>query len=166
MITKRLKIFGLLGFPIYLDLSWFAIAILIAWSLATGVFPNQIDGLTATAYWSMGVIGALGLFASILAHELGHAVVARRFDLPMRGITLFIFGGVAEMSKEPPSAKSEFFVAIAGPIVSIVLAAVCLAIAAVGENSMPASVVAVIGYLGMINGVVVAFNLIPAFPLD
>lgn len=72
------------------------------WSLASSVFPAQLEGLTTAQYWTMGVLGALGLFASILAHELGHAVVARRFDLPMRGITLFIFGGVAEMTKEPP----------------------------------------------------------------
>jgi CBS domain-containing protein len=84
----------------------------------------------------------------------------------MGGITLFIFGGVAEMSREPPSAKSEFFVAIAGPIVSILIALVCLAATAFGSQAMPQSVAAVIGYLGLINAVVVAFNLIPAFPLD
>lgn len=166
MITKRFKIFSLLGFPIYLDLSWFAIAILISWSLGTGYFPQQVDGLTNTTYWTMGVVGALGLFASILAHELGHAVVARRFDLHMRGITLFIFGGVAEMSEEPPNAKSEFYVAIAGPIVSIFIALGCLAIGAVAGQVIPLSVAAVIWYLGMLNGVLVVFNMIPAFPLD
>src|SRR6056297_3376601 len=166
MITKRFKIFSLLGFPIYLDLSWFAIVILISWSLATSVFPSQVEGLTATAYWTMGVLGALGLFASILAHELGHAVVARRFELPMRGITLFIFGGVAEMTKEPPSAKAEFFVAIAGPIVSVLISAGCFAVVALGGSAMPPSAAAVISYLALINAVVVAFNLIPAFPLD
>ena len=166
MITKRFKIFELLGFPIYLDLSWFAIAILISWSLATGVFPQQVEGLTGLTYWSMGVVGAMGLFASILAHELGHAVMARRFDLHMRGITLFIFGGVAEMSEEPPNAKSEFYVAIAGPIVSIFIAITCLAVGAVGGGLMPESFSAVVWYLGMMNGVLVAFNMIPAFPLD
>ncbi len=166
MITKRFKIFSLLGFPIYLDLSWFAIVILISWSLATSVFPSQVEGLTATAYWTMGVLGALGLFASILAHELGHAVVARRFELPMRGITLFIFGGVAEMTKEPPSAKAEFFVAIAGPIVSIFIAAACFAFTILTGGVLPPSVNAVAWYLALINAIVVAFNLIPAFPLD
>lgn len=166
MITKRFKIFSLLGFPIYLDLSWFAIAILISWSLGTGYFPQQVEGLTNTTYWTMGVVGALGLFASILAHELGHAVIARRFDLHMRGITLFIFGGVAEMSEEPPNAKSEFYVAIAGPIVSIFIALGCLAIGAVGGQVIPQSAAVVIWYLGMLNGVLVVFNMIPAFPLD
>lgn len=166
MITKRFRICSLLGFPIYLDLSWFAIAILISWSLATGVFPQQVEGLTGATYWTMGVAGAIGLFASILAHELGHAVVARRFDLHMRSITLFIFGGVAEMSEEPPSAKSEFYVAIAGPIVSIFIAVGCLAIGTVGGHVMPDPAAAVISYLGMINGILVVFNMIPAFPLD
>lgn len=166
MITKRFRIFNLLGIPIYLDLSWFVIAVLISWSLATGVFPNQVEGLTPAAYWLMGIAGALGLFASILAHELGHAVVAQRFDLPMRGITLFIFGGVAEMSKEPPSAKAEFFVAIAGPIVSVLIAVGCVGAMLIGGELVPAEVAAVVWYLGIINAVLVAFNMIPAFPLD
>ncbi len=166
MFTSRFRIFNLLRFPIYLDLSWFAVAILIAWSLARGFFPARVEGLTLGQYWTMGVLGALGLFASILAHELGHAVIARRFDVPIRGITLFIFGGVAEMTKEPPSAKSEFFVAIAGPIVSVLISIGCYAIVFFGGSLMPAPTVAVIGYLALINAVVVAFNMIPAFPLD
>lgn len=166
MITKRFKICSLLGFPIYLDLSWSAIAILVSWSLATGYFPDQVEGLTGTAYWTMGVAGALGLFASILAHELGHAIMAQRFGVPMRGITLFIFGGVAEMDKEPPSARAEFYVAIAGPIVSILIAGGCVVAGTVAGPVMPGSIAAVVAYLGMINAVIVAFNMIPAFPLD
>lgn len=114
----------------------------------------------------MGLAGAIGLFVSILAHELGHAVVARQFDVPMRGITLFIFGGVAEMPKEPPSAKAEFLVAIAGPIVSVVIAVTCYTAGIYGEAGLAAPIASVLWYLGMINGVVVAFNMIPAFPLD
>lgn len=166
MFTKRIKIFNLLGFPIYLDLSWFVIVLLIAWSLATNLFPHFYEGLADATYWWMGIAGAMGLFASILAHELGHAVVARRFDVPMRGITLFIFGGVAEMTKEPPSAKAELLVAIAGPIVSVVLGVACYAAGIYGEAGLATPIAGVLWYLGMINGVVVAFNMIPAFPLD
>lgn len=166
MFTKRIKILDLLGFPIFLDLSWFIIVILITWSLATNLFPQFYEELADSTYWWMGLAGALGLFVSILAHELGHAVVARRFDLPMRGITLFIFGGVAEMTREPPSAKAEFFVAIAGPIVSVVIAAACYAAGVYGQPYLPIPVAGVFWYLGMINAVVVVFNLIPAFPLD
>lgn len=166
MFTKRFKLFNLLGFPIYVDLSWFVIAVLITWSLATSLFPRYYEGLSQQTYWAMGIAGAIGLFASILAHELGHSVVARRFDMPMRGITLFIFGGVAEMSREPPSAKAEFFVAIAGPIVSVIIAAACYAMEFYGAAGLTAPVAGVFWYLGLINAVVVAFNLIPAFPLD
>jgi Zn-dependent protease/predicted transcriptional regulator len=166
MFIKRFKLFNLLGFPVYVDLSWFLIVLLITWSLADSVFPSVYEGFSRATYWWMGLAGALGLFVSILAHELGHATVARRYDVPMRGITLFIFGGVAEMSREPPSAKAEFFVAIAGPIVSVVLAAACYTISVVGKSGLPGPIAGVFWYLGMINAVVVAFNLIPAFPLD
>lgn len=166
MFIKRFKLFNLLGFPIYLDVSWFVIAVLLSWSLAKTVFPRQLEGQAESTYWLMGIAGALGLFASVLAHELGHAVIARRFDLPMRGITLFIFGGVAEMSREPPGAKSEFFVAIAGPIVSVALSIACGIVVALGGQAFPDSVSGVLWYLAMINAVIVAFNMIPAFPLD
>ncbi len=166
MFTKRIKLFNLLGFPIYIDLSWFIIVVLITWSLATNVFPGFYEGLSSGTYWWMGLAGALGLFVSILAHELGHSVVARHYEVPMRGITLFIFGGVAEMSREPPSAKAEFFVAIAGPIVSVAIAVVCYATFFLGEAAFATPIVGVLWYLGVINAVVVAFNMIPAFPLD
>lgn len=166
MFTKRIKIFELLGFPIYVDLSWFIIVLLITWSLASNAFPAFYEGLATRTYWMMGLAGALGLFVSILLHELGHSVVARRFNVPMKGITLFIFGGVAEMSEEPPSAKAEFFVAIAGPIVSIVIAIVCYTAGILGGTTLATPVAGVLAYLGIINAVVVGFNLIPAFPLD
>jgi Zn-dependent protease/predicted transcriptional regulator len=166
MFTKRIKLFHLLGFPIYVDLSWFVIVLLITWSLATNLFPRFYEGVSHATYWWMGLAGAIGLFVSILAHELGHSVVARRFDMPVRSITLFIFGGVAELSREPPSAKAEFFVAIAGPIVSVLVAVACYAMAIVGEARLAVPIVAVLWYLGIINGVIVAFNMIPAFPLD
>jgi len=169
MFTKRFKLFRLMGFDVHIDLSWFIIAILITWSLGgqNGLFSIFYPDLTPAVRWSMGVAGALGLFASIVLHELGHSLVARRFGMPMRGITLFIFGGVAEMSDEPPSAKAEFWVAIGGPIVSVVLAVGCygLFLASAG-TAVPIGVSGVLWYLGLVNGLVVMFNMIPAFPLD
>ncbi|MHC5022430.1 MAG: M50 family metallopeptidase [Planctomycetota bacterium] len=167
MFSRRFKILTAFGFPIYLDLSWFVIAVLITWSLATYVFPQWQEGLTTPTYWAMGVAGAIGLFVSIVLHELGHSLVARRFGLQMKGITLFIFGGVAEMTDEPPSPKAEFVVAAAGPLVSLALgaafsAASVLAVAA----DLPLSVSGVAAYLGLINFILVAFNVLPAFPLD
>lgn len=167
MFIKRFKLFTLLGFDIYIDLSWFIIAILIVWSLASSLFPANYPDLPPSSYWTMGVVGALGLFVSIVLHELGHAVMARQFDMPMKGITLFIFGGVAEMTSEPPSAKAEFAVAVAGPIVSVALAVACYFGSVVGVAAgLPIEIVGILWYLGLINGIVVAFNLIPAFPLD
>ncbi len=167
MLGRRIPLFKVLGIQINIDLSWFLIAILITWSLADGLFPSLFEGLSAAVYWVMGAAGAIGLFVSIVLHELGHAVVARRQGIPMRGITLFIFGGVAEMGDEPPSAKAEFLVAIAGPIVSVALAGVMFA-AFLAANAAGASdpVRGVLGYLGWINAILVAFNMIPAFPLD
>lgn len=171
MFGPRFYLFTLFGFRVYVDLSWFIIAVLVAWSLAEGWFGNpQVYPQLADqpgVRWAMGVIGAVGLFASIVFHELGHAKMAERFGLPMKGITLFIFGGVAEMSDEPPSAFAEFMVAIAGPIVSVILGAAGLALYYAGAAAeWPTAVTAVLWYLGVINLVLVAFNLVPAFPLD
>jgi len=123
MFGPQIQIFRLLGFPIKLDLSWLFIAVLLTWSLAGAYFPQMQPDLAPGAYWVMGLVGMIGLFTSVVLHELGHAVVARRYDLEIRGITLFIFGGVAELTEEPRSAKVEFLVAVGGPLVSLGLAA-------------------------------------------
>ena len=109
MFGKSINLFRLFGFQVQADLSWLILAFLITWSLATGYFPDQYLQLSMTQYWGMGVLGAIGLFGSLIFHELSHSLVARRFGIPMKGITLFIFGGVAHMEDEPPNPKSEFF---------------------------------------------------------
>jgi Zn-dependent protease/CBS domain-containing protein len=169
MFGKRIELFKLFGFSVKVDLSWVVIALLITWSLGSskGLFPHQYPDLSQGTYWIMGAAGMLGLFLSIILHELSHSLVARRFGMPIKGITLFIFGGVAEMEDEPPSAKAEFWMAIAGPIASVIIAVVCLGVAASGESlGLPLPVIAVLDWVGFINGVVVLFNLVPAFPLD
>ena len=167
MFGRRITLFKLFGFAVHIDLSWIVIALLVTWSLAAGLFPFQYPALSEGTYWSMGVIGALGLFFSIIFHEMSHSLVARRYGLQMRGITLFVFGGVAEMEDEPPSPKAEFMMAIAGPLSSIFLAVVFYGIYLFGERSgWSVPVIGVIGYLGVINGVLAVFNLVPAFPLD
>lgn len=167
MFGRRFRILTLLQIPVYIDVSWILIAVLVTWSLAVGLFPYLEPGYQTSTYWLMGVGGALGLFVSIVVHEFSHAVVARRVGMPIRGITLFIFGGVAEMQDEPPNAGAEFRMAIAGPIASVVISIVCLAIAALlrlADGRTPVS--DVFSYLGWINALLVAFNLLPAFPLD
>ncbi len=167
MFGRRITLFKLLGFAVRIDISWVIIAILITWSLAIGLFPQHYKDLPKATYWWMGVAGALGLFVSIIFHELCHSLVARRYGIPMKGITLFIFGGVAEMDEEPPSAKTEFIMAIAGPISSILLGAVFYGILILGkESGWPNPVNGVIAYLAVINGILAGFNLVPAFPLD
>ncbi|MEJ2670767.1 MAG: site-2 protease family protein, partial [Deltaproteobacteria bacterium] len=167
MFGKRIKLFKLLGFEVSIDLSWIIIAGLVTWSLAAGLFPYLYPGLEQQTYWFMGIVGALGLFASIVAHEFCHSLVARKFGMPMKGITLFIFGGVAEMGDEPPTAKAEFFMAIVGPLSSIAIGAVFYGIYRIGASSgWTDPVNAVIYYLAYINGILAAFNLLPAFPLD
>jgi Zn-dependent protease len=166
MFGRRVTLFKLLGFKVRVDASWLIIAALVTWSLAVGLFPATYRGLTASAYWWMGAMGALGLFGSIVVHELSHSLVARRFGLPMEGITLFVFGGVAEMGEEPKSAKVEFLMAIAGPLTSILIGAVCYAVYHAVKGVWPVPVIGVVAYLYWINWILAAFNLIPAFPLD
>jgi len=167
MFGKSITLFSLVGFKIRVDLSWVLIALLITWSLATSFFPSAQAGFPVVVYWWMGIAGAFGLFASIILHELSHSVVARRFDIPIRGITLFIFGGVAEMEEEPGSPRAEFLMAIAGPAASFGLALVFYGLGvALSAANLATPLAIVLQWLGFINLVLAVFNLLPAFPLD
>lgn len=166
MFGKRVRLFKLLGFEVRIDWSWIIIAILIAWSLSTGLFPFHYKNLSAQTYWLMGIVGAAGLFLSIIAHELCHSLVARKYDLPMKGITLFIFGGIAEMEDEASTPKAEFMMAAAGPISSIAIALIFYGMHAAGKGVFSEPISGVIRYLASINAILAGFNLVPAFPLD
>lgn len=167
MLRRTLTLFQLLGFKVGIDWTWPFLALLIVWSLAMGVFPNEYPDLAEATYWVMGIFGAIGLFGSLIFHELSHSLIARRYDIPITHITLFIFGGVAQMDKEPPNATSEFRMAIAGPLASLFLAGTFYGALALGSlQGFPLPVLAVLGYLGFINAVLAVFNLFPAFPLD
>ena len=167
MFGKQIKLFKLLGFEVRIDWSWMVIAILIVWSLSTNYFPAYYRNLTAEAYWLMGIAGALGLFLSIVVHEFCHSIVARGYGLPMKGITLFLFGGVAEMGDEPASAKVEFMMAFVGPLSSIVVGLICYGSYIFGTKyNWPEPLLGVLGYLAFINWMLAGFNLLPAFPLD
>ena len=167
MFGKGISLFTLAGFTVKVDLSWVFIALLVAWSLAQGYFPETYEGLQVSTYWWMGVVALIGLFMSIVLHELAHSVVARRFGLPIEGITLFIFGGVAQMEQEPAEPKAELYMAIAGPIASLVLAGLFLGLSSlITAFGGPQPVYGIARYLGLLNGVLALFNLVPAFPLD
>ena len=116
MLGKRINILTFAGIKIGIDISWIFIAILLSWTLAVGYFPFRYPDLSHNVYWLMGVLGMLGLFVCIVLHELGHALVAKHYKLPISQITLFIFGGVAEIKREPSRPKVEFLMAIAGPL--------------------------------------------------
>lgn len=166
-MDNQIRLFKVLGIPIKLDYSWFIIFLLITWTLAGGYFPQHYPDLTTTAYWIMGIVASLFLFFSVLFHELCHSYVAKRSGIPIRGITLFIFGGVAEITKEPPDPKTEFKVAVAGPLSSFFLSAIFFATSALaGRYALNPSIGAVLTYLGLINVILGGFNLIPGFPLD
>ena len=123
MFGNRITLFKLFGFAVRVDASWVVLAVLVTWSLAKGWFPFTLQGsYPVSVYWWLGAAGAIGLFASIIFHELCHSLVARKYGLPISGITLFIFGGVAEMEDQPESARVEFLMAAAGPAASFVLA--------------------------------------------
>jgi Zn-dependent protease len=167
MFGRSFKLFSLFGFEVKVDLSWLIIAVLVTWSLAQGAFPHYYPGLSTQSYWLMGVLGAVGLFLSIIFHELWHSLIARRFGLPMGGITLFVFGGVAEMTEEPASPRVEFFMAISGPLASLVVAFFgYLGYRVATSYEWPVIVSGVFAYLALINVVLAIFNLVPAFPLD
>lgn len=167
MFAHRLKLFSLFGFAVWVDASWLLLGALVAWSLAVGVFPEAVPNLDALTYWWMAVAATIGLLLSIVFHETAHSLVARRYGIAIRGITLFIFGGVAEMEGEPRTARGEFLMAIAGPISSLLLAVILTGgYWAVRKQAGLASFAEVLWYLGFLNGVLAAFNLVPAFPLD
>lgn len=167
MKKAGIYLFKLFGFSVRLDWTWFFLAILITWTLAIGYFPLHFPGLTEETYWLMGISGAVGLFLSIILHELSHSLVGRLYNIPISGITLFIFGGVAEMHDEPPSPKAEFFMAIVGPVLSIALGILFKLLFHYGVYAQwPMPLNGIFGYLGMINLLLGIFNLLPGFPLD
>ncbi|MEJ2111109.1 MAG: site-2 protease family protein [Acidobacteriota bacterium] len=163
MFGKSVKLFKLLGFQVKADVSWLILAVLVTWSLAQGYFPFRYPDLAVRSYWIMGILGTAGLFLSIVLHELGHSLVSRSHGMPMKGITLFIFGGVAEMKDEPPDARSEFRMAIVGPAVSVVLGGIFFAVYAVGVRMQWSEAVSgIFQYLGYINLLLAVFNMLPA----
>jgi len=160
----HIQVARVIGIPIYLHFSWLIIFGLIVWTLSTGYFPAQYPDLPASSYWAKGLVASLLFFVSILVHELGHAVVALRHGVRTRSITLFIFGGVALLEKDPRDGRAEFWMAAAGPLVSLTLAGLFYAGATL--PFVGPSAVAVARYLALINLILALFNLVPAFPMD
>ncbi|MDX6647858.1 MAG: hypothetical protein QOK40_3585 [Miltoncostaeaceae bacterium] len=152
------------GIPIGVNWSVLIALALIVWTLATGLLPTVDPGLSDATYVAMGAVAAVAYFGSILLHELGHALVARRQGVPISGITLWILGGVAKGETHFPSARAELRIALAGPAVSLALGALFTLTA--WAASLPPAVDGVLAWLGFTNLALFAFNVIPALPLD
>src|SRR5947209_5913214 len=153
------------GIEIDINVSWFVILVLLTVSLATGWFPLLYPGWSTATYWVVSFISALVLFVSVLLHELAHSLVARRRGLPVKNVTLFIFGGVSNIEQEPKSPGIEFQMAVVGPLTSLVIGIVCflLQLPLRGSNS---PLEGILFYLAVTNILLGVFNLIPGFPLD
>jgi Zn-dependent protease len=163
-LTRSIPLGRIIGIPLGLDYSWFLIFALLTWSLAGSYFPDQYPGWSTGLYWTIGLATSLLFFASVILHELGHSVIALRNGIPVQSITLFIFGGVAQIAREPGSPGVEFRVAIAGPAVSFALAGFFYILSWLSASLAPLAALAT--YLAYINGSLGLFNLVPGFPLD
>jgi Zn-dependent protease len=165
LFTRRLTLFKLAGIAIRVDLTWLILATLITSSLALSWFPAAAPGFARSVYWLMGVLGAIGLFLSIVIHEFCHAIVGRHYKMSIQEISLFLFGGIAHLEDDPPTPKSELRMALAGPAASLALAAVFLGLFWLTQRTS-ALLPSLFSYLYSINVVVAIFNMIPGFPLD
>ncbi len=170
-VPGSFRIARILGIDLRVHISWVLIFLLVTFSLADQVFPFSYPTWSQQKTVIVAAVTALLFFASVVLHELAHALVARRFRMSVSSITLFLLGGVASLTKEPPSAKAEFFMAIAGPATSLVIGGLGLGISQLATDSLGRApglqpVEAVAGYLGYVNVAVAVFNLIPGFPLD
>ena len=165
-LGRGIQLFRVGGIRIRLDYSWAIIFLLVLWSLAAGYFPAAVPGRGGGAYWLAGLVATLLLFASILVHELSHALMARRAGIEVPAITLFLFGGVAQMEEEAADAGTEFRIAVVGPLTSLALAAGFWALAGALPPETGTLTRTIVGYLAAINLALAIFNLLPGYPLD
>jgi Zn-dependent protease/CBS domain-containing protein len=164
-MSSSLRLGRVLGIELRLDYSWFIIFVLIAWSLASHYFPMTHPDWSAGTYWTLGILTSVLFFGGVVVHELAHSVVSQRYGIPVRDITLFIFGGAASLSEEPKRARDELLIALVGPAASLTLASV-FGILWWLDPGLSAPLHALAGWLGGINLALGLFNLIPGSPLD
>lgn len=163
-LRPSIRLGRIAGIEIGANWTWLIVVALIVWSLAAQVFPAQNPGLGGVTYAAMGAAAGILFFGSLVMHELGHAVVARREGMEIDGVTLWVFGGVAWFKGMFPSAAAELRIAVAGPLVTALIAGLLIGISAV--VSLPVTVDGVLSWVGEMNLILLVFNLIPALPLD
>ena len=167
MLRTNFRLFKVFGIPVEINVSWFIIFGLVSWSLVSFYFPTHYPSLSVTTHWVMGLVAALLLFVSVILHELGHSIVAKTHGVPIKRITLFLFGGVSQLARESADPVTEIKIAVAGPAVSYALMMIFFALGhVVSRGASPEGVVPVLRYLAYVNGILGTFNLIPGFPLD
>jgi Zn-dependent protease len=166
MFGRNIRLGKIAGIPVGVSPWWLAIVALITWSLGDAYFPEVIKGIDPLASYALGLASALLLFASILAHEFGHAIVARRHGIEVEEIDLWLLGGVSRMRNEAHEPDDELRYALAGPAVTAVIAACFGVIAALLPAGTPAALRALIDYQLIVNALILGFNMLPAFPLD
>ncbi|MHB9028554.1 MAG: site-2 protease family protein [Candidatus Latescibacterota bacterium] len=164
--NNGIPLFKIAGIRIMLDYSWFIIFALVTWSLAAGYFPREFPGLPVSSYWIAGVIASILFFFSIILHELMHSIVAMKSGIRIGSITLFIFGGASHLSHEAKTPQNELWIALSGPLTSIVLGLALWGATSVIRGDVSPLIASVFNYLAWINIFLGIFNLVPAFPLD
>jgi len=165
-VKSSLRLGRIFGIPVGVHYTWFIVFALVTLSLATGYFPSRYEDWSLAAYFGIGLLTSVLFFGSVLAHELAHSIVALAWDIPVKNITLFIFGGVANIGREPDRPLAEFLVAVAGPISSLLLALGFGVLWLAGEWLAITPLAGLGLYLGTVNLWLALFNLIPGFPLD
>lgn len=165
--SKGLRIAKPFGIDLRLDSSWFVLSFLIAWSMST-LFRevDELRGLSSNAYLALGIMAAILFFLSVVAHELAHSLMARRKGIEVKAITLFIFGGVAQITSDPKTPGDEFKIAAVGPLMSVVLGGFLFGIGVIAEVKNIVAAAAVFQLIGLLNGYLAGFNLMPGLPLD
>lgn len=166
MFGGGIKLFTIRGIEVRLDYSWFIIFFLVTWSLAGQYFPGAYPKWPVMIYWSLGIVTSILFFGSVLLHELAHSFVAQAFGIRVPRITLFIFGGAAQIADEPKSARDEFLMAFAGPAMSVLISMVAAVLWFLFRRMELTPLAALFGWLAGINLMLAVFNLIPGFPLD
>jgi Zn-dependent protease/predicted transcriptional regulator len=163
MVRNTLPLFRLRGIEVGVHVSWLIVFGLVTWSTAMGFVPQALPGIAPVEAWIIGAISAVLLFASVLLHELAHSFVAISRGLPVHSITLFLFGGVSNLTSDSKDPRTEFVIAIVGPLTSFAIAGAALLLASLPLDER---IGVIVTYLIVVNALLGAFNLIPGFPLD
>lgn len=163
---RGISVFRVFGISIELHPTWILIFLLVAWSFARAILPEQVPGASVGLDWGLGILASLLFFGALLAHELAHSLVSRHFGIPVARIVLFLLGGISQSTREFTGPGAEFLVAIAGPATSALFGVIFLGIGEGlrGPTLLPWRVM--LAWLGIMNLAIAAFNLIPGFPLD